>query len=36
MAHFCLVTGMSPKDYRQLTLQEYRAFIEAIEERSDK
>jgi hypothetical protein len=36
MAQFCLATGMSPNEYRQLTLAEYRAFIEAIEERSGR
>jgi hypothetical protein len=34
MATFCLITGMSPTEFRKLTLAEYKAFIEAIEERA--
>jgi hypothetical protein len=33
MAQFCIATGQTPEVYRSLTLQEYRAFIEAFEER---
>ena len=29
MATFCLVTRMTPRDYRALTLRERAAFIEA-------
>jgi len=34
LASFCVATGMSPSEYRALTLAEYRAFVEALEERS--
>jgi hypothetical protein len=34
MAQFCLVTGLSPADYRSLTGAEYEAFIKAVEERA--
>ena len=33
MAQFCLATKMSPTEYRKLTLREYQAYIEALEER---
>jgi len=32
MARFCLLTKMSPSDYRSLTLNEYRTFIEVWNE----
>jgi hypothetical protein len=31
MAAFCLRTGISPSEYKKLTLGEYQAFIEQIE-----
>lgn len=30
MADFCVAVKMSPKEYRELTLLEYSAFIEAF------
>lgn len=35
MARFCLMTKMSPSDYRKLTLQEYAAFIKAVNEMNE-
>lgn len=35
MARFCLMTKMSPSDYRQLTIQEYAAFIKAANEMNE-
>jgi hypothetical protein len=32
MARFCLMTKMSPGDYRSLTVLEYAAFVEAVRE----
>ena len=32
MAKFCLLTQMSPSEYKALTLQEYRAFTDAWNE----
>jgi hypothetical protein len=34
MAEFCIATGMTPTEYRNLTLAEYVAFCDAIRERS--
>lgn len=34
LAEFCVATGLSPSDYRSLTLAEYRAFIDAVNERN--
>jgi hypothetical protein len=34
MAHFCLATRMKPEDYYNLTLEEYQAYITALEERN--
>jgi hypothetical protein len=33
MAEFVLATGISPSEYDNLTLTEYRAFIEVLNER---
>ena len=30
MASFCIVTKLSPTDYRQLTLRERQAFLDAL------
>lgn len=32
MATFCLVTRMSPTEYRQLTLRERTAFVDAFKD----
>lgn len=34
MARFCLATQMKPSDYYNLTLEEYQAFMTALEERN--
>jgi hypothetical protein len=34
MARFCLATGFTPETYWKLDLEEYQAFINALEERS--
>jgi hypothetical protein len=31
MAAFCIATGISPKEYKELTLGEYSAFIDRLE-----
>lgn len=33
MAKFCVATKMSPSEYRTLTLREFEAFIEALNDR---
>jgi len=35
MARFCLATGFTPKEYWELTVEEYVAFIDALDERSN-
>lgn len=32
MAAFCIATGISPTEYKQLTLAEYKAFIKRLED----
>lgn len=34
MANFCLATKMSPSEYRQLTLMEVNAYVNALEDRA--
>jgi hypothetical protein len=34
MAEFCLATGVSPSEYKQLTLAEFEAFAVAAERRN--
>jgi len=34
MARFCLATGFTPEIYWQLSVDEYQAFMNALEERS--
>jgi hypothetical protein len=34
MAGFCLATGMTPETYWKLSLEEYGAFMNALEERN--
>jgi hypothetical protein len=34
MARFCLETGMTPENYWNLSLEEYAAFMDAVEERN--
>lgn len=34
MARFCLATGLTPEIYWKLSLEEYQAFINALEERA--
>lgn len=36
MAQFCLLTKMSPEQYRQLSFEEYTAFLEALTGRVDQ
>lgn len=31
MASFCIATGISPSEYKKLTLNEYRALVEQID-----
>lgn len=35
MAGFCLTTGMTPGDFKQLTLIELEAFLEVLNGRKD-
>jgi hypothetical protein len=35
MASFCLVTGLSPADYKQLTLAETQAFYKVLEQQNE-
>jgi hypothetical protein len=32
MARFCLATGIAPSEYKDLTLEEVRAFVKEIED----
>ena len=36
MANFCLATGISPSEYRKLTLVETMAFANALERQLDQ
>ena len=36
MAAFCLLTKLSPNDYRQLTLRERQAFLDAFHDMHSK
>jgi hypothetical protein len=35
MADFCLATGLSPSEYKKLTLSEMMAFVNALERQLD-